>query len=116
MYLLEWAQQSTGLPWWATIVGCTLFMRALLAPGSLYTARSVGRLAVAKPELTAVQDQMSREMAMHGNDYDKQRRCASEAQSKIWAIYKKHKCNPAMTFVPIVLQVRSHPPLHKFPP
>jgi membrane protein insertase Oxa1/YidC/SpoIIIJ len=108
MYMLEWAQHSTGLPWWATIVGCTLILRAALAPASVYMTRSTARLAVAKPELTAVQDEMKRQLAMCGDDYAKQQKYASEAQTKMWAIYRKNGANPLFSFVPIILQVRSH--------
>ena len=107
MYLLEWVQQTTGLPWWATILGCTVGLRTILVPASVMLTRTTSRLAVAKPELELVKDELNSQMAMCGDDYMKQSRLASEAQTKMWGIYKKHNANPLWTFVPIILQVPS---------
>jgi hypothetical protein len=71
MYMLEAVQHSMTLPWWATIVACTLGMRILLLPTIIYMTRSTAKLKIVKPQIEALTEKYKRMMDGTGGDITK---------------------------------------------
>jgi len=60
--LLETMQDTTGLPWWASIVVSTLAFRVALLPIVRYQAHALGRLAKAGPLLMVLNQAISKRL------------------------------------------------------
>lgn len=56
---LMFIHETTGLPWWATIIGVTVLVRVALFPLAVTQARGTVAAINAKPEFAALQKQMS---------------------------------------------------------
>ncbi|KAG6391065.1 hypothetical protein SASPL_148813 [Salvia splendens] len=89
-YVIDYVHCFTGLNWWASIVVTTLVIRWLQVPFLINTLKSTSKLAILRPELEAVRDEMSNK-AMDPN-------AAAEGQMKMKALFKKHGVTP---FTPI---------------
>jgi YidC/Oxa1 family membrane protein insertase len=55
---VELLHQTTGLPYWATIVGITFALRTMLLPVAFKAMRNSARMANMKPELEILQERM----------------------------------------------------------
>jgi YidC/Oxa1 family membrane protein insertase len=90
---IELAHQTTGLPYWMTIVGITLTLRTLLLPVAFQAMRNSAKMANMKPELDILQERMKSDpsrMDMH--------------RTQLAALYKKHDTNPFRSLMFPLLQ------------
>jgi len=80
---VELLHQTSGLPYWATIIGITLTLRTLLLPAAFSAMRNSARMANMKPELDVLTERMKTDpsrMDMH--------------RTQLTALYKKYDTNP----------------------
>lgn len=54
--LLEFLHQTSGLPYWETIIASTLVLRLLLFPMVINTARGAARMTLMRPEMDALME------------------------------------------------------------
>ena len=95
---LDWVHMTSGLPWWATIVGCTVAVRALMLPLAIKTIRNGVNLQHANPHLTKMRDQMAAKPP------------STPAESKMWAnkqraLFAKYDCNPMAALAMPLIQM-----------
>lgn len=55
---VELLHQTSGLPYWATIVGITFALRTMLLPVAFQAMRNSAKLANMKPEMDIMQERM----------------------------------------------------------
>ncbi|KAJ1949070.1 hypothetical protein IWQ62_006795, partial [Dispira parvispora] len=87
--LLEMVHVSTGLPWWGTIVVCTLGMRLLILPFAVRTQRNSAKIQNLKPEVDSIMAKLKR--ANETNDTHRKIRLSQELSN----VYTKNGCHPA---------------------
>ncbi|KAJ1657902.1 hypothetical protein IWQ61_002763 [Dispira simplex] len=87
--LLEMVHVSTGLPWWGTIVVCTLGMRLLILPFAVRTQRNSAKIQNLKPEVDSILAKLKR--ANETNDTHRKIRLSQELSN----VYTKNGCHPA---------------------
>lgn len=54
--LLEFLHQTSGLPYWETIIASTLVLRLILFPMVINTARGAARMTLMRPEMDALME------------------------------------------------------------
>ena len=86
----------TGLPWWVTIVMVMVALRTALLPFNIKTMEHTTRLALAKPELEALQAELAA-----GVTPAQQAAAAERAR----AVYKKHGIQLKYTMTPFLIQM-----------
>ena len=75
---------TTDLPWWLTIVACTVIVRTALVPVMLYANQSSKRTSVIKPQILKYREQSI--AFFHAGDYTRY----TEINRKVKALYKEH--------------------------
>ncbi|KAJ3074796.1 Mitochondrial inner membrane protein oxa1l [Podochytrium sp. JEL0797] len=86
--LLEAFYVSTGMPWWAAIAICTVFLRLALFPLVIKAQRTTAQMANLKPLLAPLQAEI--EVQKKSGDRTKQ----MAAITKLQAVYKEAGVNP----------------------
>ena len=93
---LEFLHQA-GLPWWGSIVVCTVALRMLMFPLAVKMQANAARMNNIRPEadkLTA----KAREHKQAGNDL-----LAAQVSIELMQLYRKHNCHPLkMVIMPLV--------------
>ncbi|KAM3568112.1 hypothetical protein VYU27_009759, partial [Nannochloropsis oceanica] len=56
--ILEFLHDTTGMPFWATIVGATLILRSTLFPLVIMTARNAAKMTIMRPEMDAITERI----------------------------------------------------------
>jgi YidC/Oxa1 family membrane protein insertase len=96
--LYEWAHTTTGAPYWAVIVGCTIAVRLLIMPLTVMSLKSAGRMALAKPELDKLND-----------DFRRLGSPTPESRKKFFtdmrAIQAKYGASMGRSFAPVMAQM-----------
>ena len=96
MYFIEYFHLAHDMEWWAAIMATTTIMRLFVMPFMVMQQRVAARMHIAKPEIEALN---ARIKGMGGDQ-----QVMAEAQKEIFAIWKKHNCNPAYMMLPIAVQ------------
>ena len=96
MYFIEYFHLAHDMEWWAAIMATTAIMRLFVMPFMVMQQRVAARMHIAKPEIEALN---ARIKGMGGDQ-----QVMAEAQKEIFAIWKKHNCNPAYMMLPIAVQ------------
>ncbi|CAG8579513.1 9228_t:CDS:2, partial [Acaulospora colombiana] len=96
---LEYVHDSTGLPWWATIMLSTIFLRSVFTlPIAIWQQKNAARLLNAQPRINGwfekLKHQVARKMRSQGRSYEE---FQAELQKKVFS--KKRIClhTPYMT-------------------
>ncbi|KAI8834020.1 60Kd inner membrane protein-domain-containing protein [Chytriomyces cf. hyalinus JEL632] len=87
--MFEAVYVTTGLPWWATIASCTVFLRLALFPVVVKSQRVSGQMANLKPLLKPIQDELQL-LKASGADRSKQ----FPVMRKMQDVYKDAGVNP----------------------
>ncbi|OVA05726.1 Membrane insertase OXA1/ALB3/YidC [Macleaya cordata] len=85
-YLIDGIHSFTGFNWWASIALTTLMIRLAILPLSINQMRASSKLALMKPELEAVREQMQ-DMAMDPEAF-------AVGQKRMKALFKEHGVTP----------------------
>lgn len=96
MQALDWVHTTTGLPWWATILGCTLAVRTAMVPLAVIAMKNSHRMKGMQPELKALQDE-----GIGTDTPDGRLRYAQTYK----ALQDKHGVRLHRTFLPIIGQM-----------
>ena len=91
--LLEYVHTATGLPWWLTIVVCTVAARTCMLPLMFYDMKARKRLAVIWPKL--LQYRKLRSMYITAGDYVR----AHETHQEVMNLYKELKVRLFLMFL-----------------
>jgi YidC/Oxa1 family membrane protein insertase len=101
--ILDWTHSYTGLPWWATIVLCTLGLRSLTTPFNVLLLRNTLRMKLIRADL----DRCS-EIIKNSNSTDLEKQ---EASVRFMKLLQDGKCHPLgnwiipVCFPPLILSV-----------
>lgn len=95
--LLMMVHDATGLPWWGAIALTTVAVRASLLPLVIVQQKTMGRLALAKPEFDRVQAVMKERPPVT----DKER---AEYAVQMQEVTTKHQIKMSRTFLPMLVQ------------
>lgn len=88
---------QTGLPWWSTIVVCTVVLRLLMFPLAVKMHANSARMNNIQPEIEKLQTKI-KQHKQAGNEI-----LAAQVMVELLQLYKKHNCNPfKMMLVPLV--------------
>ena len=97
--LLEYVHTTTGLPWWLTIVVCTVAARTCMLPLMFYMKKVCKRLAVIRPKL--LEYRKLRSMYSTAGDYVRARETMQKAEN----LCKEHKIRPFLMFLSPIGQI-----------
>jgi YidC/Oxa1 family membrane protein insertase len=86
--LLEINHVMLGLPWWGTIAATTIFVRFLVLPLTIKSQRAMGKMAVLRPQIEPIQEQMQ-----HFKKLGDSQGVAQQAQ-KLQILFKNAGINP----------------------
>lgn len=95
----------SGLPWWATIISTTVFLRLLITlPLARQQAVTVARMELIQPTINEIIESLRHNIAIKGKRLGKpleevNREFRMAARLHIKDIYKKEKCNPLRLYV-----------------
>ena len=89
MYFIEYFHLAHDMEWWAAIMATTAIMCSLSCPSWSRSSARGGQDAHRQTEIEGM-----------GGD----QQVMAEAQKEIFAIWKKHNCNPAYMMLPIAVQ------------
>ncbi|KAK0554617.1 hypothetical protein OC845_000649 [Tilletia horrida] len=96
---LDYMTTTTGLPWWATIMGTTIALRLCLAPLLVYVQGNTIRLANIQPRLQGIMDDIT-----HAKATGDLALLQSRAQ-QVQQIFKENDCHPFRSFLLPVVQM-----------
>ena len=96
---LEWMHVTVGLPWWVSIVSCTLVLRLALFPVTIRLQRNAARMNNIRPQMDKFMAKI-KEYQQSGNQM-----MAAQESSRLMKLYKDHNCNPIKMLVGPFLQV-----------
>jgi YidC/Oxa1 family membrane protein insertase len=92
---LSWIHETTGLPWWGSIVAITFIFRTLVLPLNISLVRNSARLNSIRPELESLRYQFEHEK-------DPKEKYAISTQ--ISDLFDKNKCNPLKNIIsPLIM-------------
>jgi YidC/Oxa1 family membrane protein insertase len=97
-YVIEKVHETTGLPWWASIMLTTLGIRTATFPIMLMQIKNTYALSQAKPEVEALVEHMKEEQA-RGNP-----NAVSEYQTRVAAVWSKYNANPLKSIATLLVQ------------
>ena len=97
--ILQNIHVTTDLPWWLTIVACTVIVRTALIPLMLYAKKNSKRMSVIQPQLLEYREQST--AFYHAGDFTR----VTEINRKVKALYKEHGVKPSLTVLPIICQL-----------
>ncbi|KAK0526120.1 hypothetical protein OC834_004914 [Tilletia horrida] len=90
---LDYMTTTTGLPWWATIIGSTIVLRFALAPLLIYVQGNTIRLSNIQPKLTTIMSDIQ-----HAKATGDMALVQSSAQ-KAQALFRENDCHPLRSFL-----------------
>ncbi|CAG8502097.1 4957_t:CDS:2 [Acaulospora morrowiae] len=104
-YFLEYVNHNTGLPWWATIMVSTIFLRSVFTlPIAIWQQKNVARLLNAQPRINEcfekLKHQVARRMRSQGRPYEEfQAELQKKFEEKIKQIHREIKWHPLKNFM-----------------
>ena len=96
---LEWIHVTTGLPWWASIISCTVMLRLALFPLAVKLQANAARMNNIRPEMDRIMAKI-KQYQQAGNQI-----MAAQESSRLMMLYKEHNCNPLKMLLAPFLQV-----------
>lgn len=96
---IEAFHNLSGLPYWGSIIACTVVLRLLLFPVAVSGIRNSTSLAILKPQLEAISAKLKADM---NADNDESR---LKYQQEMKALFTKYNCNPVRSLTMPLLQV-----------
>lgn len=100
--LLVGVHDVSGLPWWATIAITTAGVRLAFVPLQIYQSKSIAKLALIKPQMTELSDQMK---AASAKGTEKGLQDAERARQQLQALFEHHQVKPWMSMVGALGQI-----------
>ena len=97
---LEWLHVQVGLPWWASIIISTIFLRSLLFPLGVKMQINAAKLNNIRPQTEEIMTKM-REYQQMGNTM-----MAGQYSAQLMMLYKRHDCSPLKMMIMPFVQVR----------
>ncbi|KAL4541174.1 hypothetical protein Ndes2526B_g05717 [Nannochloris sp. 'desiccata'] len=97
-YVIEKVHETTGLPWWASIMLTTIGIRTATFPIMLMQIKNTYALSQAKPEVEALVEHLKAEQA-RGNA-----NAVSEYQTRVAAVWSKYNANPLKSIATLLVQ------------
>ena len=97
-WLIETVHDTTGLPWWGSIMLTTCGIRLATFPIMLMQIKNTYRLSQARPEVETLVEHLKQEQA-RGNP-----NAVSEYQSRVTQVWAKYKANPLKSMVTLFIQ------------
>lgn len=94
-YVIEAVHVHSGLPWWASIVGTTLFIRTLSIPILISQLKATCRLTLMRPQLEKVTEQMKECVDPKGLE---------EGQRRVKSLFKQYNVTPFTPMKGILIQ------------
>lgn len=94
-YVIEAVHVHSGLPWWASIVGTTLIIRALSIPILISQLKATCRLTLMRPQLEEVTEQMKECVDPKGLE---------EGQRRVKNLFKQYNVTPFTPMKGILIQ------------
>ncbi|KAE8270101.1 hypothetical protein A4X09_0g2220 [Tilletia walkeri] len=96
---LDYMTSTTGLPWWATIIGTTVTLRFCLAPLLIYVQGNTIRLANIQPKLQNIMNDISHAKATGDM-------ASLQAQSqRAQQLFRENNCHPLRSFLLPLVQM-----------
>lgn len=95
---MELIYNTTGLPWWGTIVASTLFIRVLFFPISIYMQKNAVRMHNVNPKVEKMKERQ--QMYMLAGDAE----MATHERNKMTKVFKEHGIHPLASMMPMVFQ------------
>ncbi|KAG7669396.1 hypothetical protein KSW81_007551 [Nannochloris sp. 'desiccata'] len=96
-YVIEKVHETTGLPWWASIMLTTIGIRTATFPIMLMQIKNTYALSQAKPEVEALVEHLKAEQA-RGNA-----NAVSEYQTRVAAVWSKYNANPLKSIATLLV-------------
>ncbi|CAG8606351.1 3974_t:CDS:2, partial [Dentiscutata heterogama] len=103
--ILEFVQNSTGLPWWATIIFTTIILRSIFTlPVAIYQQKSYARLLKAQPLINSciekLKHKVARKSRMEKRSYEEfQAALQKEVLAKVKEIYREIGWHPIKSYL-----------------
>jgi YidC/Oxa1 family membrane protein insertase len=97
-FVIEKVHETTGLPWWASIMLTTIGIRTATFPIMLMQIKNTYALSQAKPEVEALVEHLKEEQA-RGNA-----NAVSEYQTRVAAVWSKYNANPLKSIATLLVQ------------
>ena len=97
-WLIENVHETTGLPWWSSIMLTTVGIRAASFPIMLMQIKNTYRLSQARPEVEALVEHLKEEQA-RGNPT-----AVGDYQSQVAAVWSKYNANPLKSVATLIIQ------------
>lgn len=85
---MEWIHVHTGLPWWASIITCTVILRTALLPIAVKMQANTARMNNIRPETEKLMAKIK-----HHNRFG-QHNLTAMANKKLLDLYREHNCSP----------------------
>lgn len=95
---MELIHNTTGLPWWGSIVVSTLCLRLLFFPVSIYLQKNAIKMHNVNPEIEKMKEKQQVYM-LAGN-----LEMANHERNKMNAVFKKHGVRPVLSVMPAIFQ------------
>lgn len=95
---MELIYNTTGLPWWATIVAATLCIRVGFLPVTIYLQKHSIKMHNVSPLVKQLKE--NQQMYMMAGDVD----MANNERNKMNAIFRENGVRPIMSLVPALFQ------------
>ncbi|EEH56601.1 cytochrome oxidase biogenesis family, partial [Micromonas pusilla CCMP1545] len=97
MYVIEYFHLAHGMEWYAAIAAATCVMRVCAFPLTIMQQKSAGKMHLAKPEMTALQESINE--ARRAGEHERAARLG-----RVFAIWSKHDVHPAKMLAPLLFQ------------
>ena len=95
---MELIHNTTGLPWWGSIVLSTLCLRLLFIPVNIYLQKNAIKMHNVNPEIEKMKEKQQVYM-LAGN-----LELANHERNKMNAVFKKHGIRPVLSVMPAIFQ------------
>ena len=96
---MEWLHLHSGLPWWASIVTCTLILRTALFPIAIRMQANTARMNNIRPQTEKLTAKVK-----HHNRFG-QRNLSALANNKLMELYREHNCSPIKLMIAPFIQI-----------
>ena len=97
--ILQNIHVTTDMPWWLTIVACTVIVRTALLPVVFYARKNSKRMSVFQPQILKYREESI--AFSHAGDYTR----VTEIRHKVKALYKEHGVKPWLSIMPVICQL-----------
>uniref|UniRef100_A0A7S3CYA8 Membrane insertase YidC/Oxa/ALB C-terminal domain-containing protein n=1 Tax=Palpitomonas bilix TaxID=652834 RepID=A0A7S3CYA8_9EUKA len=96
---LQVMHDSTGMPWWGTIIGATVLVRAATLPVTVFQMQNVAKLAQIKPEMERLTDRM-KDLVARG-----EHEVAQKYRAELKDLFKRNNASPMRSMASAFVQM-----------